>query len=156
MIRRPPRSTRTDTLFPYTTLFRSLVAGLGIGGIAIGLAAQGIFSDLFASLSIIFDRPFRVGETIIYDTSTATVERIGLKSTRLRSVNGELLVISNTNLLAKEITNFAHLHRRRVTFMLGVIYQTTPAMLRDLPAMLEEQVKERSEEHTYELQSLMR
>lgn len=118
-----------------------LIAGLGIGGIAIGLAAQGIFSDLFASLSIIFDRPFRVGETIRYDTSTATVERIGLKSTRLRSVNGELLVISNTNLLGKEITNFAHLHRRRVTFMIGVIYQTTPAMLRSLPDMLKEQVE---------------
>lgn len=117
-----------------------LIAGLGIGGIAIGLAAQGIFSDLFASLSIIFDRPFRVGETIKYDMSTATVERIGLKSTRLRSVNGEQLIISNTNLLAKEITNFAHLHRRRVTFTIGVIYQTTPEMLRDLPALLEEQV----------------
>ena len=117
-----------------------LIAGLGIGGIAIGLAAQGIFSDLFASLSIIFDRPFRVGETIKYDTSTATVERIGLKSTRLRSLNGELLVISNTNLLSKEITNFAHLHRRRITFKIGVIYQTTPDMLRDLPALLEEQV----------------
>ncbi len=118
-----------------------LVAGLGIGGIAIGLAAQGIFSDLFASLSIIFDRPFRVGETIKYDTSTATVERIGLKSTRLRSINGELLVVSNTNLLAKEITNFAHLHRRRVIFAIGVIYQTSPAMLRELPALLEEQVR---------------
>ncbi|HMO77168.1 MAG TPA: mechanosensitive ion channel [Sphingopyxis sp.] len=117
-----------------------LVAGLGIGGIAIGLAAQGIFSDLFASLSIIFDRPFRVGETIRYDTSTATVERIGLKSTRLRSVNGELLVISNTNLLAKEITNFAHLKRRRVSFTIGVIYQTTPTMLRDLPVLLEQLV----------------
>ncbi len=118
-----------------------LIAGLGIGGIAIGLAAQGIFSDLFASLSIIFDRPFRVGETIKYDTSTATVERIGLKSTRLRSVNGELLVISNTNLLAKEITNFAHLHRRRVTFLLGFIYQTSPAMLRALPDLLKRQVE---------------
>ena len=117
-----------------------LIAGLGIGGIAIGLAAQGIFSDLFASLSIIFDRPFRVGETIKYDMSTATVERIGLKSTRLRSLNGELLVISNTNLLSKEITNFAHLHRRQITFKIGVIYQTTPAMLRDLPPLLEEQV----------------
>lgn len=118
-----------------------LIAGLGIGGIAIGLAAQGIFSDLFASLSIIFDRPFRVGETIKYDTSTATVERIGLKSTRLRSVNGELLVISNTNLLAKEITNFAHLHRRRVSFLLNIVYQTSPAMLRALPDLLKEQVE---------------
>lgn len=118
-----------------------LIAGLGIGGIAIGLAAQGIFSDLFASLSIIFDRPFRVGETIKYDNSTATVERIGLKSTRLRSVNGELLVISNTNLLAKEITNFANLHRRRVTFLLGFVYQTSPAMLRALPDLLKAQVE---------------
>ena len=101
-----------------------LIAGLGIGGIAIGLAAQGIFSDLFASLSIIFDRPFRVGEAIKYDNSVATVERIGLKSTHLRSVNGELLVISNTNLLSKEITNYAHLERRRVQFAIGVIYQT--------------------------------
>ena len=118
-----------------------LIAGLGIGGIAIGLAAQGIFSDLFASLSIIFDRPFRVGETIKYDNSTATVERIGLKSTRLRSVNGELLVISNTNLLAKEITNFANLHRRRVHFLLGFVYQTSPAMLRALPDLLKAQVE---------------
>lgn len=118
-----------------------LVAGLGIGGIAIGLAAQGIFSDLFASLSIIFDRPFRVGQTIKYDTSTATVERIGLKSTHLRSVNGELLVISNTNLLSKEITNFAHLHRRRIQFAIGVIYQTTPDMLKALPALLQAQVE---------------
>jgi small-conductance mechanosensitive channel len=117
-----------------------LIAGLGIGGIAIGLAAQGIFSDLFASLSIIFDRPFRVGQTIKYDASTATVERIGLKSTRLRSINGEQLIISNTNLLAKEITNFAHVQRRRVAFMLGVVYQTTPAMLRALPDLLKEQV----------------
>lgn len=123
-----------------------LIAGLGIGGIAIGLAAQGIFSDLFASLSIIFDRPFRVGETIRYDTSTAIVERIGLKSTRLRSVNGELLVISNTNLLAKEITNFAHLKRRRITFGIGVIYQTTPTMLRDLPALLEQVVRDAGHE----------
>jgi len=118
-----------------------LIAGLGIGGIAIGLAAQGIFSDLFASLSIIFDRPFRVGQTIKYDTSTATVERIGLKSTHLRSVNGELLVISNTNLLSKEITNFAHLHRRRIQFAIGVIYQTTPDMLKALPALLQAQVE---------------
>ncbi|MBL8652045.1 MAG: mechanosensitive ion channel family protein [Sphingopyxis sp.] len=118
-----------------------LIAGLGVGGIAIGLAAQGIFSDLFAGLTIIFDRPFRNGETIKWDNTIATVERIGIKSTRLRSINGELLIISNTNLLGKEIANFAHLHRRRVTFGIGVIYQTTPDKLRALPALLEEQVK---------------
>lgn len=123
-----------------------LIAGMGIGGIAIGLAAQGIFSDLFASLSIIFDRPFRVGETIKYDQSTATVEKIGMKSTRLRSINGELLVVSNTNLLAKEITNFANLARRRVSFMIGLIYQTTPEQLRAFPALLEKQVRDAGHE----------
>lgn len=123
-----------------------LIAGMGIGGIAIGLAAQGIFSDLFASLSIIFDRPFRVGETIKYDQSTATVEKIGMKSTRLRSINGELLVVSNTNLLAKEITNFANLARRRVTFMIGLIYQTSPEQLRAFPALLEKQVRDAGHE----------
>jgi small-conductance mechanosensitive channel len=78
-----------------------LVAGLGIGGIAIGLAAQGIFADLFAALSILFDRPFRRGDSIGYDQTSATVEAIGLKSTRLRSVSGEKRVISNKNLLDK-------------------------------------------------------
>jgi small-conductance mechanosensitive channel len=113
-----------------------LIAGLGIGGIAIGLAAQGIFSDLFAALSIIFDRPFRKGETISFDATTATVERIGLKSTRLRSINGELLVVSNTNLLAKEISNFAHLDRRRVRLMFALVYHTPVDKLRALPDRL--------------------
>ena len=124
-----------------------LIAGLGVGGIAIGLAAQGIFSDLFAGLTIIFDRPFRNGETIKWDNTIATVERIGIKSTRLRSVNGELLIVSNTNLLSKEIANFAHLKRRRVTFAIGVIYQTTPEGLRDLPALLQRQVEDA--DHTF-------
>lgn len=115
----------------------ALIAGLGIGGIAIGLAAQGIFSDLFAALSIIFDRPFSNGETIRYDQTTATVERVGLKSTRLRSVNGELLIISNTNLLNKEIANFARLERRRINFTIGVVYQTSPEKLRALPGLVE-------------------
>lgn len=114
-----------------------LLAGLGIGGIAIGLAAQGIFADLFAALSIIFDRPFSNGETIRYDTTIATVERVGLKSTRLRSINGELLIISNTNLLSKEIANFARLERRRINFRFSVIYQTTPDKLRSLSALME-------------------
>ena len=84
----------------------ALVAGLGVGGIAIGLAAQGIFSDLFAALSILFDKPFRRGDIIHYDQTTGTVERIGLKTTRLRSVNGEQVVISNAKLLEREIHNF--------------------------------------------------
>jgi small-conductance mechanosensitive channel len=98
----------------------ALVAGLGIGGIAIGLAAQGIFSDLFAALSILFDKPFRRGDTIRYDSSTGTVERIGLKTTRLRSITGEQLIMANTKLLEREIHNMAEAKARRVTLYLAV------------------------------------
>jgi len=118
-----------------------LVAGLGIGGIAIGLAAQGIFSDLFAALSILFDKPFRVGEIITYDQTTARVERIGLKSTRLRAVSGERKVISNANLLQKEITSLQTLPQRRLTFTLGLIYQTPPDLIGRVPAILREVVE---------------
>lgn len=113
-----------------------LIAGLGIGGIAIGLAAQGIFSDLFAALSIIFDKPFKVGDAVHYDGTFATVEQIGLKSTRLRAVTGEEVIISNTNLLDKEIMNLTRLNRRRVTFGVGVIYQTPPDKARRIPDIL--------------------
>ncbi|WP_165324759.1 mechanosensitive ion channel family protein [Rhizorhabdus phycosphaerae] len=110
-----------------------LVASLGIGGIAIGLAAQGIFSDLFASLAIIFDRPFRRGDTVRWDQTVGTVESIGLKTTRVRATTGEEVVISNTNLLNKELRNLAHTMRRRATLMLGVTYQTSPETCRRLP-----------------------
>lgn len=118
-----------------------LIAGLGIGGIAIGLAAQGIFADLFAALSIIFDRPFRIGDSITYDTTTATVERIGLKSTRLRSVNGQQIIMSNTNLLNKEINNFTQLTRRRISMPIGLVYQTPPEALQRFPALLQQVVE---------------
>jgi small-conductance mechanosensitive channel len=98
----------------------ALVAGLGIGGIAIGLAAQGIFSDLFAALSILFDKPFKKGDTIRYDSSTGTVERIGLKTTRLRSLTGEQLIMANTKLLEREIHNLAQAKARRITIYLAI------------------------------------
>jgi small-conductance mechanosensitive channel len=98
----------------------ALVAGLGIGGIAIGLAAQGIFSDLFAALSILFDKPFKRGDTIRYDNTTGTVERIGLKTTRLRSLTGEQRVMANTKLLEREIQNLAQAKARRITMYLAV------------------------------------
>ena len=98
----------------------ALVAGLGIGGIAIGLAAQGIFSDLFAALSILFDKPFKRGDTIRYDSSTGTVERIGLKTTRLRSITGEQLIMANTKLLEREIHNLAQAKARRITVYLAI------------------------------------
>jgi len=98
----------------------ALVAGLGIGGIAIGLAAQGIFSDLFAALAILFDKPFKRGDVIRYDNSTGTVERIGLKTTRLRSLTGEQVVMANTKLLEREIRNLAEAKARRVAISLAV------------------------------------
>ena len=98
----------------------ALVAGLGIGGIAIGLAAQGIFSDLFAALSILFDKPFKKGDTIRYDSSTGTVERIGLKTTRLRSTTGQQQIMANTKLLEREIHNLAEAKARRVTLYLAI------------------------------------
>jgi small-conductance mechanosensitive channel len=104
----------------------ALVAGLGIGGIAIGLAAQGIFSDLFAALSILFDKPFKKGDTIRYDQSTGTVERIGLKTTRLRSVTGEQLIMANTKLLEREIHNLAQAKARRITLYLAVAGDASP------------------------------
>ena len=121
----------------------ALVAGLGIGGIAIGLAAQGIFSDLFAALSILFDKPFRRGDTIRYDDSVGTVERIGLKSTRLRSLNGESLVMSNKNLLDKEIHNFAEGRSRRSQLPFGVIYQTSPEKLEKIMPLAKAAVESR-------------
>jgi len=115
----------------------ALVAGLGVGGIAIGLAAQGIFSDLFAALSMLFDRPFRVGDTIQFGTNTGTVEAIGLKTVRVRLLSGEQLVIGNTQLLAQEVSNLKRIEARRVVLVLGVTYQTPPEMLDALPGHIE-------------------
>lgn len=116
-----------------------LVAGLGIGGIAIGLAAQGIFSDLFAALSIIFDRPFRRGDTISFGSppTTGTVEQIGLKTTRVRSLSGEEVVISNAKLLEQPLQNWTTLQRRRALLPFGLVYHTAPDMLAQIPGELE-------------------
>lgn len=121
----------------------ALVAGLGIGGIAIGLAAQGIFSDLFAALSILFDKPFRRGDTIRFGESIGTVERIGLKTTRLRSITGEQLVMANTKLLEQEIHNFAEGRNRRTTLPFGVIYQTSAEQLAQIPEIARAAVESR-------------
>src|SRR5690606_10163229 len=122
-----------------------LVAGLGIGGIAIGLAAQGIFSDLFAALSILFDKPFRVGDTITFQGKegpvTGTVKKIGLKSTRILSLTGELRIIGNTQLLAQEVTNFTGRQLFRFQLVIGVIYQPPPELLAELPTLMRGEVE---------------
>jgi len=117
-----------------------LVAGLGIGGIAIGMAAKGIFDDLFSALSIIFDKPFRRGDSVQWDKTSGTVESIGLKSTRVRAVTGEEVVISNTNLLNKELHNMARLARRRVVQTFELVYQTPAETCERVPAIIREVV----------------
>lgn len=101
-----------------------LVAGLGIGGIAVALALQNILGDLFASLSIVLDKPFVVGDTIAVDGLQGTIEHIGLKTTRVRSINGEELVFANNDLLKSRIHNYKKMQERRIVFCLGVTYQT--------------------------------
>ena len=118
-----------------------LIAGLGVGGIAIGLAAQGIFADLFAALAIIFDRPFRRGDAISYGQSSGTVEEIGLKSTRIRGTNGEERIISNRKLLDQEICNNTRRQFRRTTFTLGIAYDTPAETLQAFPDMVKEVVE---------------
>lgn len=117
-----------------------LIAGLGVGGIAIGLAAQGIFSDLFAAISIIFDKPFRRGEVISYDQTTARVEKIGMKSTKLRALTGEAKVISNSKLLEKEITNNTTLFYRRTSWMFNIAPNASNEQLRTVPDLLAQAV----------------
>jgi small-conductance mechanosensitive channel len=124
-----------------------LVAGLGIGGIAIGLAAQGIFSDLFAALSILFDKPFRKGDAIRVGQIVGVVEYIGLKTTRLRSLDGEQVVISNAKLLEQQLHNFARQERRRFTLRFALAYQTAPQTLRAVPDMARAIVERH--EHTH-------
>lgn len=120
-----------------------LVAGLGIGGIAIGLAAQGIFSDLFAALSIIFDKPFRKGDMISFGNppTTGIVAHIGLKSTRLRSLGGEEVVMANTKLLEQQLQNWTLLRKRRAVMVFGLIYQTPPDLLAQVPLEVKEIVE---------------
>jgi small-conductance mechanosensitive channel len=121
----------------------ALVAGLGIGGIAIGLAAQGIFSDLFAALSILFDKPFKRGDVIQFDQTTGTIERIGLKTTRLRSINGELVVMANTKLLEREIRNYAGGRMRRSQLPFGLVYRTSPDELEKVTSLAKAAVESR-------------
>jgi len=114
----------------------ALVAGLGIGGIAVALAAQNILGDLFASLAIVLDQPFVVGDFVVLGDKMGTVERIGIKTTRIRSLSGEELIVSNADLLASRIHNFKRMAERRVVFTIGVTYETPAEKVEKLPGML--------------------
>ena len=120
---------------------KTLIAGLGIGGVAIALATQNIVGDLFASLSIAFDRPFEAGDFIIVGDQLGTVERIGLKSTRVRALSGELIVFSNSDLLASRIHNYKQMRELRVVFGLGVVYQTSAETVAAIPGIVREAIE---------------
>ena len=123
-----------------------LVASLGIGGLALGLALQGTLSDLFASFSIVFDRPFAVGDYIQVGSLGGTVQHVGLKTTRVTALTGEQLVFSNSDLLGSRIQNFQRREERRCAFTLGVTYETSPEQLARVPALIREIIE--SQENT--------
>jgi small-conductance mechanosensitive channel len=119
----------------------TMIAGLGIGGVAVALAAQNILSDLFASASIVLDKPFVLGDFIVVGDEMGTVEYIGLKTTRLRSLSGEQLVFSNADLLKSRIHNYKRMAERRVQFTIGIHYDTSYEKLAAIPTMLREAVE---------------
>ncbi|MEJ2311932.1 MAG: mechanosensitive ion channel family protein [Gemmatimonadales bacterium] len=119
----------------------ALVASLGVGGIAIALAVQSILGDVFASLSIIFDKPFLIGDFVRVGDYTGSVENIGIKTTRLRSLSGEQLVISNSDMLGSRIQNYGRMYERRASFTLGVTYDTPREKLARIPDMVREAIE---------------
>ena len=116
----------------------TIIAGLGVGGIAVALALQNVLGDLIASLSIILDKPFEVGDYIVIDGMSGDVEHIGLKTTRLRSLSGEQLVLSNNDLLQSRIKNYKRMNTRRILFSLGVVYEASYEDLVKIPGLIKE------------------
>jgi len=114
----------------------AVIAGLGIGGIAIALAAQSILGDLFSYFIIFFDRPFEIGDFIVAGDKSGSVEYLGLKTTRLRSLGGEQIIISNTDLVNSRVHNYKRMERRRVLFTLGITYDTGAAQLEKIPLLI--------------------
>lgn len=119
----------------------ALVAGLGIGGVAVALAVQNILGDLFSSLSIVLDKPFVLGDFVMVGDMLGSIEHIGIKTTRIRSLSGEQLVFSNTDLLTSRIRNFGRMQERRVVFKIGVIYQTSAEKLEKIPTIIREAIE---------------
>ncbi len=119
----------------------ALVTGLGIGGLAIALAVQNILGDLFASLSIVLDKPFVVGDFVVSDGWRGNIERVGIKTTHIRSLDGEQIVISNAEMLKLRIHNYKRMQERRILFGFGVIYQTTADQLERIPKIVREVIE---------------
>lgn len=114
----------------------AIVAGLGISGIAVALAAQALLGDLFSYFVIFFDRPFEIGDFIVFEGNAGSIEKIGIKTTRVRSLSGEQLIVSNSKLTSTLVHNFKRMERRRVVFTLGVTYQTKAEQLKAIPEIV--------------------
>ena len=114
----------------------AFVASLGIGGVAVALALQNVLGDLFASMSIVFDKPFVIGDFIQVGDLSGAVDHVGLKTTRVRSLSGEQLIFSNSDLLSSRIRNYGRMEERRVAFQVGVVYDTPSETLRRIPNMI--------------------
>ena len=123
----------------------ALVTGLGIGGIAVALAIQSILGDLFASLAIVLDKPFAIGDYLVFGDFQGNVEHIGLKTTRLRSLSGEQLIVANSDLVGSRLRNFGRLRERRMTLGAGVPYHTPREKLERIPGMIEEAISRHDE-----------
>ncbi|MGE0632683.1 MAG: mechanosensitive ion channel family protein [Pseudobdellovibrionaceae bacterium] len=121
----------------------ALLAGLGVGGIAVALAAQNILGDLLASLSIVLDKPFVIGDFIVAGNHKGTVTNVGIKTTRLQSLSGEELILSNKDLLESRIQNFKRMQKRRVVQTLGVVYSTPAETLEKIPVWVREVILKR-------------
>ncbi len=119
----------------------AVLTGLGIGGVAVALAAQAILGDLFNFFVILLDKPFAIGDFIVSDAVSGTIEHVGLKSTRIRSISGEMVVVSNSNLLGSRIRNYKDLTKRRVVFKTGIVYGTSPEILKKIPALMKKAVQ---------------
>ena len=120
----------------------AVVASLGIGGVAIALASQGVLQDLFSYFAILLDRPFEIGDFIVVGDFLGTVEHVGIKTTRIKSLSGEELIIANTDLTGSRIRNFKRMERRRIEFKISVGYDTPPDLLKEIPTIIKKAVEE--------------
>jgi small-conductance mechanosensitive channel len=119
----------------------TVVAGLGIGGVAVALAAQAVLKDLFSYFAILLDRPFEVDDFVIIDDYMGSIEHIGIKTTRIRSLSGEQLIISNADLTSSRLRNYKRMEKRRVVFQFGILYETPQEVVTQIPGIVEKIIR---------------
>jgi small-conductance mechanosensitive channel len=114
----------------------SLMAGLGVGGIAVAFALQGVLGDLFASFSIFIDQPFKVGDYVQAGTESGTIKKVGMKTSRIKTLSGEELVVPNVDIGSARVRNFSRMEKRRIKYDIGVVYGTSSKKLKEIPGII--------------------